>query len=103
MVCLKRFQYTPRSKKKINTKVDFPIDSFDMSEFIPKTLQKEKPIYHLFSVISHSGTLNFGHYVSYCMNSEDKQWYLFNDSNTRQISEPEKQVTLICIHCCSLF
>ncbi|KAL4497886.1 hypothetical protein ABPG72_000641 [Tetrahymena utriculariae] len=92
MICMKRFQYTAKSKKKITTKVEFPVHHFDMSEFIPKTLQKEKPIYDLFSVISHSGYLNFGHYVAYCKNQEDKQWYLFNDSKTTLVQDPEKNI-----------
>ncbi|KAL4454012.1 hypothetical protein ABPG74_003895 [Tetrahymena malaccensis] len=92
MICMKRFQYTAKSKKKITTKVEFPVHHFDMSEFIPKTLQKEKPIYDLFSVISHSGYLNFGHYVAYCKNQEDKQWYLFNDSKATLVQDPEKNI-----------
>ncbi|XP_055373307.1 ubiquitin carboxyl-terminal hydrolase 32 isoform X2 [Condylostylus longicornis] len=40
--------------------------------------------YKLYAVVSHSGMLNGGHYVSYAANPNGN-WYCFNDSSCREI------------------
>lgn len=42
--------------------------------------------YHLYAVVSHSGMLNGGHYVSYATNPNNS-WYCYNDSSCREISQ----------------
>ncbi|XP_037889986.1 ubiquitin carboxyl-terminal hydrolase 32 isoform X1 [Glossina fuscipes] len=43
------------------------------------------PKYRLYAVVSHSGMLNGGHYVSYAANTNGN-WYCYNDSSCREIS-----------------
>ncbi|XP_017134812.1 ubiquitin carboxyl-terminal hydrolase 32 isoform X1 [Drosophila miranda] len=50
----------------------------DVDEFDPK--------YKLYAVVSHSGMLNGGHYISYASNSSGS-WYCYNDSSCREISQ----------------
>ncbi|KAH8268808.1 hypothetical protein KR018_007576 [Drosophila ironensis] len=50
----------------------------EMDEFDPK--------YRLYAVVSHSGMLNGGHYISYASNSTGS-WYCYNDSSCREISQ----------------
>lgn len=40
--------------------------------------------YQLYAVVSHSGMLNGGHYVSYAANP-NHSWYCYNDSSCREI------------------
>ncbi|XP_060658257.1 LOW QUALITY PROTEIN: ubiquitin carboxyl-terminal hydrolase 32 [Drosophila nasuta] len=49
----------------------------DVDEFDPK--------YKLYAVVSHSGMLNGGHYISYASNTTGS-WYCYNDSSCREIS-----------------
>ncbi|KQS44270.1 ubiquitin carboxyl-terminal hydrolase 32 isoform X1 [Drosophila erecta] len=50
----------------------------DMDEFDPR--------YRLYAVVSHSGMLNGGHYISYASNATGS-WYCYNDSSCREISQ----------------
>uniref|UniRef100_A0A1A9X121 ubiquitinyl hydrolase 1 n=1 Tax=Glossina brevipalpis TaxID=37001 RepID=A0A1A9X121_9MUSC len=43
------------------------------------------PKYKLYAVVSHSGMLNGGHYISYAANPNGN-WYCYNDSSCREIS-----------------
>ena len=45
-------------------------------------INKEKIYYYeLVGVLSHYGPSNMGgHFISFCKNSEDGNWYKFNDS-----------------------
>lgn len=41
------------------------------------TTKQENSLYELYAVVSHSGSLNSGHYTTY---ARDKDvWYLYND------------------------
>ena len=48
--------------------------------------------YSLYAVCNHHGTMMGGHYLSYCRNPTDGQWYVFDDSQVQAISE-EKLIT----------
>jgi len=80
------------NKSKINTSVKFPIEGFDVKEYLApespeRTLGKNNTLYDLIGVVNHSGSLNGGHYVADCMNRDDKKWYHYNDS--RVTSSPK--------------
>ena len=76
-VHLKRFDAV--SQRKIHTKVSFPLDSLDIGPFMqsqkhtaksPRSKEKGNPragvsSYSLTGVITHKGSLNSGHYISY--------------------------------------
>ncbi len=41
-------------------------------------------VYDLYGVIIHRGSLNRGHYYSYCKNNDNQKWYLFDDELVRE-------------------
>jgi ubiquitin carboxyl-terminal hydrolase 20/33 len=45
------------------------------------------PLYNLFGVICHSGSLHGGHYYSYARNSSTGKWFEFNDSQVSEVDE----------------
>jgi ubiquitin C-terminal hydrolase len=73
--------------RKINNKVNFPIEDFDISKYLSKSsCHKDKVKYNLIGVNIHHelgsyANLNLGHYVSILKNRYDNSWYLFNDEN----------------------
>lgn len=72
------------SAQKINKKVRFD-SSLDMAPFLS---QPGDPLrYSLYAVIVHEGSsMGSGHYVCYAK-AGNGVWYLFNDSEVRQVSE----------------
>ncbi|XP_046979817.1 ubiquitin carboxyl-terminal hydrolase 32 [Schistocerca americana] len=44
--------------------------------------------YNLYAVVSHSGILGGGHYVSYACNPNGR-WYCYNDSSCKEVSESQ--------------
>lgn len=84
VIHLKRFKYTNQCRSKIDTFIDFPHKSLDLSEYLKHNNYGEKmgtlPVYDLFAVSCHSGGLGGGHYTAYCLNHLTQKWYTFNDS-----------------------
>ncbi|KAL3781972.1 hypothetical protein ACHAWO_004785 [Cyclotella atomus] len=75
-------------RRKIEDKVDFPIDRLDLSSYIlgPKHADAP-PVYKLFGVSEHTGsTANSGHYTATVRNSKDGNWYRYNDSHVGSTS-----------------
>uniref|UniRef100_A0A8C0QIS5 Ubiquitin carboxyl-terminal hydrolase 8 n=1 Tax=Chelonoidis abingdonii TaxID=106734 RepID=A0A8C0QIS5_CHEAB len=83
LVHLKRFSYDGRWKQKLQTYVDFPLESLDLSQYVigPKSNLKR---YNLFS--NHYGGLDGGHYTAYCRNARKQRWYKFDDHEVFEIS-----------------
>jgi len=86
---LKRFTFDTCSERgelvrsKIESVVDFPIDTLDMEPYIEGPIDPAAPpSYALFAVSEHTGsTLNSGHYTSTVRNSSNGEWYRYNDSH----------------------
>jgi hypothetical protein len=85
IVSLKRFN----RKDKINTLVVYPLENLDLTQFVKGNDSNESLLYDLFAVCNHEGTMNGGHYFSYCKNYLKGEWFIFNDSCVNQISEKE--------------
>ncbi|KAJ7311039.1 hypothetical protein JRQ81_006636 [Phrynocephalus forsythii] len=85
LVHLKRFSYDGRWKQKLQTSVDFPLESLDLSQYVigPKSNSKR---YNLFAVSNHYGGLDGGHYTAYCKNAAKQRWYKFDDHEVSEIS-----------------
>uniref|UniRef100_A0A8D3CSG9 Ubiquitin carboxyl-terminal hydrolase 8 n=1 Tax=Scophthalmus maximus TaxID=52904 RepID=A0A8D3CSG9_SCOMX len=85
LVHLKRFSYEGRWKQKLQTTVDFPLDSLDLAQYVigPKQNQKR---YGLYGVSNHYGGLDGGHYTAYCKNALKQRWYKFDDHEVSEIS-----------------
>uniref|UniRef100_A0A8C3RQH2 Ubiquitin carboxyl-terminal hydrolase 8 n=1 Tax=Chelydra serpentina TaxID=8475 RepID=A0A8C3RQH2_CHESE len=83
LVHLKRFSYDGRWKQKLQTSVDFPLESLDLSQYVigPKSNLKR---FNLFS--NHYGGLDGGHYTAYCRNATKQRWYKFDDHEVSEIS-----------------
>jgi ubiquitin C-terminal hydrolase len=84
---LKRFEVTPRGRRKNNTEIDIPTE-IDMTEYCDETLNIEKKIkrkYKLKGFSNHMGNLNMGHYTADCeCIIDNKTWYHFDDSSVKQ-------------------
>uniref|UniRef100_A0A8C2UCU9 Ubiquitin carboxyl-terminal hydrolase 8 n=1 Tax=Coturnix japonica TaxID=93934 RepID=A0A8C2UCU9_COTJA len=85
LVHLKRFSYDGRWKQKLQTSVDFPLETLDLSQYVigPKNNLKR---YNLFSVSNHYGGLDGGHYTAYCKNASRQRWFKFDDHEVSEIS-----------------
>lgn len=88
VIHLKRFSYRSRySREKLDTLVDYPIHDLDFSSFLKGPPPKIPPIYDLFAVSNHYGSLGGGHYTAYAKNFKDKKWYKYDDSMVSSIDE----------------
>ena len=73
--------------RKITTFIDYPIDNFDLREYVLDEENKSSAIYELYGIIIHKGGLNGGHYFSYCKNNG--KWFEYDDENIRELNENE--------------
>ncbi len=84
IIVLKRF----KDEEKVCTKIEYPLSGLDVSQFMDGHYLKTRPnikfVYDLDGVIVHRGSLNRGHYYSYCKNSNTSKWYLFDDELVRE-------------------
>ncbi|XP_019359688.1 PREDICTED: ubiquitin carboxyl-terminal hydrolase 8 isoform X2 [Gavialis gangeticus] len=85
LVHLKRFSYDGRWKQKLQTSVDFPLESLDLSQYVIGSKSNLKR-YNLFAVSNHYGGLDGGHYTAYCKNPAKQHWYKFDDHEVSDIS-----------------
>ncbi|CAD5229310.1 unnamed protein product [Bursaphelenchus okinawaensis] len=88
---LKRFRHDSMYNSKVNTKIMFPMVDLDLNAYVdPQSDDKNRYVYDLVSVVSHRGSsVDFGHYVAYCLNDIDGNWYEYDDSFVRQVTEGE--------------
>lgn len=89
VIALKRF--TPDGQRKINVKIDFPIENLDLSRYVlgynPKTY-----VYDLFGICNHMGGTNGGHYSAFVKHASNK-WIHFNDNVVEIVDEPSKMIS----------
>ncbi|VDO34512.1 unnamed protein product [Onchocerca flexuosa] len=89
---LKRFRHELSYSVKIRNKVTFPIHDLDLTPFTANCDESKEPVlYDLVAFITHYGAnaenaeLSFilfegGHYIAYCKNEIDDNWYEFDDT-----------------------
>ena len=84
---LNRFECNVSARKKQNF-VDFPLEQLSLGEL---TTSKEgnPAFYNLYAVSNHYGTLNGGHYTSYCKPFQDV-WYQCDDKIVTKLKAPVK-------------
>ncbi|CAF1030142.1 unnamed protein product [Didymodactylos carnosus] len=85
IIQLKRFIYDAYSNDKIDTLIDYPVNSFSFGQ--------DGILYDLIAVLTHNGSLSSGHYVTYAKNYQNQQWYSFNDDYVNQIKDERELVT----------
>lgn len=90
---LKRFRWSPYSRTKIDTHVEFPLVGLNMSKYLlsnhhdTRCSNSGSCLYDLAAVIVHHGSgAGSGHYTAFVI--RDANWYHFNDS-TVSATDPE--------------
>lgn len=73
-----------RSYDKNGAVIDFPINDFDISQFVVGP-QRQGIKYDLYAVSQHYGGCGGGHYTAICKNFG--KWYNYNDSSVSEASE----------------
>ncbi|PNJ45417.1 USP20 isoform 6 [Pongo abelii] len=84
---LKRFRHEVMYSFKINSHVSFPLEGLDLRPFLAKECTSQITTYDLLSVICHHGTAGSGHYIAYCQNVINGQWYEFDDQYVTEVHE----------------
>ncbi|XP_062410304.1 ubiquitin carboxyl-terminal hydrolase 20 isoform X1 [Sardina pilchardus] len=84
---LKRFRHEVMYSFKINSHVSFPLEGLDLRPFLAKDSPSQITTYDLLSVICHHGTAGSGHYIAYCQNVINGQWYEFDDQYVTEVHE----------------
>ena len=93
-VQLKRFKFEHgswfSSGSKNSRQVAFPVEDnlLDLCPFMHPDSPHggADPLYKLYAMVQHSGSLSGGHYVAYCLNNADRNWYLFDDSRVTRVT-----------------
>lgn len=97
IIQLKRFEniFGPITRTiKNTTNILFPINGLDMKPYCSDYIN-DHPIYDLYAIINHSGSLSGGHYVAYTKNAINGKWYLFDDSNVLHIPQNKLEEEII--------
>lgn len=109
VIHLKRFEIHGRFSDKIDTHVDYPLKSLDLTNFMPPPLppgadrsqlnggvpmspddprtQLPPFRYNLYGVTNHSGNLTSGHYTAYIADRDG--WKSCDDSSIRPVDEKQ--------------
>lgn len=88
IVHLKRFRYNDNGNvgSKNEASIQYPISQFDLKAKV-KSKGSAYPMYDLYAVSNHMGSLGGGHYTALALNRFDDLWYEFNDSSYRCVDE----------------
>ncbi|KAL3628125.1 hypothetical protein CASFOL_027171 [Castilleja foliolosa] len=89
VIHLKRFSYTRFSKNKLETLVDFPIDEFDLSNYVIQKNNTVSSRYKLYAVSNHYGGMGGGHYTAFAKHNRVDRWYEFDDSHVSSVTEEQ--------------
>ncbi|CAF1298009.1 unnamed protein product [Adineta ricciae] len=85
---LKRFTYDISDNTKIQTLVEFPVNTpLDLRSFISDPNYKDNTLYDLVAISSHTGSLTGGHYTAYARNFLTKKWVHFDDAAITEADE----------------
>uniref|UniRef100_A0A8C5PVE3 Ubiquitin carboxyl-terminal hydrolase n=1 Tax=Leptobrachium leishanense TaxID=445787 RepID=A0A8C5PVE3_9ANUR len=84
---LKRFRHEVMYSFKISSHVSFPLEGLHLRPFLAKECVSHVTSYDLLAVICHHGTAGSGHYISYCQNVINGQWYEFDDQYVTEVHE----------------
>lgn len=85
VIVLKRF--SPDGTRKINTLVDFPLHTLDLSHYV-NGYYPEQYVYRLYGVCNHIGSVMGGHYTAFVRNAS-AEWIHYNDTGVSRIQEED--------------
>ncbi|KAH0501796.1 Ubiquitin carboxyl-terminal hydrolase 21 [Microtus ochrogaster] len=80
---LNRFSTSRGSIKKSSVGVDFPLQRLSLGDFASDKVGS--PIYQLYALCNHSGSVHYGHYTALCRCQTG--WHVYNDSRVSPVSE----------------
>ncbi|XP_036290277.1 ubiquitin carboxyl-terminal hydrolase 21 isoform X5 [Pipistrellus kuhlii] len=80
---LNRFSASRGSIKKSSVGVDFPLQRLSLGDFASD--QAGSPVYQLYALCNHSGSVHYGHYTALCRCQTG--WHVYNDSRVSPVSE----------------
>ncbi|XP_072933095.1 ubiquitin carboxyl-terminal hydrolase 8 isoform X4 [Epargyreus clarus] len=92
VIHFKRFYVDPKeymcnAYRKKQTYIDFPLEDLDMRQFSLHCTGN--PIYNLYAVSNHYGSMEGGHYTAYCKSIMYGKWYKYDDHVVTEISASE--------------
>ncbi|GCC45009.1 hypothetical protein chiPu_0028856, partial [Chiloscyllium punctatum] len=73
---LNRFSFSRYAIRKSTAHVEFPLYGLSLRQFAAD--KAGNPVYDLYAVCNHTGTVNGGHYTAYCRSGG--RWHVYNDS-----------------------
>jgi len=89
VIHLKRFSYRNKYwREKLETQVNYPVRGLDLSRHLIAT-PEQPPIYDLYAVSNHYGSMGGGHYTAYALNKSTNKWYKFDDSYVTEVEESQ--------------
>ncbi|KAJ8794227.1 hypothetical protein J1605_003373 [Eschrichtius robustus] len=71
------------SIKKSSVGVDFPLQRLSLGDFASD--KAGSPVYQLYALCNHSGSVHYGHYTALCRCQTG--WHVYNDSRVSPVSE----------------
>ncbi|XP_078393582.1 ubiquitin carboxyl-terminal hydrolase 21 isoform X2 [Cetorhinus maximus] len=80
---LNRFSLSHYGIRKSTTYVEFPLYGLSLRQCAAN--KAGNPIYDLYAVCNHTGTVNGGHYTAYCKSGG--KWHVYNDSRVSLMQE----------------
>ncbi|XP_022907068.1 ubiquitin carboxyl-terminal hydrolase 32 isoform X2 [Onthophagus taurus] len=89
-VKVRKERVAPKKRERLESTslIKTPVVDEDLKDFHEHKLIKGQDLfdlkYQLYAVVSHSGLLNGGHYISYACNPNG-HWYCYNDSSCREV------------------
>ena len=87
VIHLKRFSYRNKYwREKLETHVNYAIRGLDLSPHLIAT-PEQPPVYDLYAVSNHYGSMGGGHYTAYALNKSTNKWYKFDDSYVAEVEE----------------
>ncbi|KAI8146873.1 hypothetical protein BJV82DRAFT_596797 [Fennellomyces sp. T-0311] len=97
LIHLKRFSFEGPFRNKLETMVDCPTRTLDLSSYVPNSMippNTERPSfkYDLYGVSNHYGSLTGGHYTAAVRDGYQGDWHYFDDTRF-SMCEENKVVT----------
>jgi ubiquitin C-terminal hydrolase len=87
IIQLKRFKSHAGFNRKITTEIGIPIINFNMQNYTSDIHPQSNTIYDLCAIVDHQGVCDGGHYLAYCKNALNNEWYEYNDSHVTHIDK----------------
>mmetsp|Transcript_11852 Transcript_11852/g.18205 ORF Transcript_11852/g.18205 Transcript_11852/m.18205 type:complete len:477 (+) Transcript_11852:224-1654(+) len=92
IVHLKRFKFSVTGyRSKIERQICYPLSDWNLSKK-KKSEGGVFPLYDLYAVSHHRGTVTGGHYTAHAKNRFDREWYDFNDSQCRKVDKEKEKL-----------